>query len=151
LLASYIAAASQYVEGYTGARLITQTLRLTFDQFPDRLPVYPVQSITSIVYDDEEQAEQTLDSSAYYTSLDGMSPRIAPVDAWPAVSQEKPGAVRITLVAGFSSAPAQLKAGVLILVKEMYANRGESDAGAPMMPTTFAAHRLLKSYKRISL
>lgn len=148
LLSGYIAAATEYAEGYTGARFMTQTVRLTFESFPKFLPIYPVQNIDSIIYDDENGNEQTMSSDDYYSSLDGSLPRIASVNGWPTISDVKPGPVRITVRVGFTSIPAQLKTAILVMVKEMYANRGETTFGAPLMDTAFAAHRLLHKYKR---
>lgn len=151
LLLRLIRAATDYAENYTGCRIGTQTVLLTLDTFPDRLPIYPVQAIQSIKYDDENGVEQTLASSGYYASLDGMTPRIAPDEGWPAISSTKPGPVRIQLRVGFDDLPESLRSAILIMVKEMFAHRGESMAGASLTPTMFSASRLLAPFRRYRL
>ena len=63
-----ITEARKYIEEHTGYRLITQTWVLTMDELEEciKLPYPPLQSISSIKYQDINNVQQTL-SSNYYT------------------------------------------------------------------------------------
>jgi len=150
LLLSYILAAAAYVEGYTRARLATQTVRFTGGSFPVRLPIYPVQSITTVQYFDSDNASQTLTSADYYITVGGINPKITPVVSWPSV-YTRPDAVSITAEVGFSSTPADIKAAVLMRVKEMFDRRGESVSGASLTPSAISIASLLGPHRMIPL
>lgn len=104
-LAMYIRSAVKEVEAYTGMALASRTLRYDLDGFPCGdiiLPVYPVQSITSVAYDDDSNVAQTYSSANYYTMLNGAGPYLRPVTTWPTTYQDKPARVRITFLAGYA-------------------------------------------------
>lgn len=117
LLTSLISDERARAERVTGLRLLSQTLRLTLDEFPDASsPVSdgdtilipgPVQSITSVVYDATDGTATTLSSTLYRLDSDGPVGRLSPAygETWPA-TRDQVGAVRITYVAGYSSASA---------------------------------------------
>jgi len=146
LLYSLIEATTDWAEQYLGARLCTQTVMAIADDFPKELPVYPVQSVDSIAYDDTEGAEQTF--ADYYANLDGVNPILKPRTSWPAV-MDKPGAVRITLTVGFTEVPASIKQALLLRVKELYTQRGESTPGMSNVGRTqIPVAHLLAPYRR---
>lgn len=155
LLSQFIDSTVAWVERHLQSRLITQAVRFIGEDFGP-LPIYPIQSIDSVVYDDADGVEQTLSGSEYYTSLTGFNPVIKPVDGWPALKDGKPGSVRIEATVGYgvaSDVPADIKAAMLIRIKEMFANRGESVPGSSGMvglsPVTIDA--LLSPYRRHSV
>lgn len=129
--ASKIASVAQQIEAFTGRTLGAQTWRLTLDAFADsiELPVGPVQSITSIVYDDAEGDEQTLDA-AYYTLDLASNPQWVVRNAdysWPELL-DAVNTVRITFVAGYgASSPvlADMKDVCLDTIGYWYRNRGD--------------------------
>lgn len=151
-LLSLASAAARYVEHYTQSRLVTQVLRLHGETFGP-LPVYPLQSVDSVAYDDADDVEQTIASSDYWVRQYGMWPELRPVETWPDVMPDKPGCVRITVTVGYSEVPADIKQAILLRVKELYANRGESIPGmggiVALSPVTLKA--LLQPYRRIML
>lgn len=113
--------------------LINTTWRLTLDGFSARvsvieLPRPPVSSITSILYDDSANVEQTLLASRYKLIADAEPARVMPVynDEWPDAI-DYPGSVRITYVAGYgataASVPQAVKQAILLLVGDMFENR----------------------------
>ncbi|MCC6426278.1 MAG: phage head-tail connector protein [Phycisphaerales bacterium] len=137
LLASLIAAATDVVEKRCQRALITQTLRLSLDEFPrDKcgvvqpilLPRPRLQSITSIAYTDSAGDAQTLDSADYQ-----LDDQVEPAEIWPAVGESWPdtqegkiNAVQITYVAGYGDAaavPDGLKQAIKLLVGHWYENR----------------------------
>lgn len=108
-----IRAAREYVERHTGRQLMQAEWNVTFDRFPCssaeelRLPLWPVQSISSIKYLDAAGVEQTW-SSASYTAYVAREPAIIRPsygNYWPS-TRDEPGAVRVRQVSGYASAAA---------------------------------------------
>lgn len=158
LLTRLIKAATASVEEFTGAKLMPQTVRLEMDCFPDGavdLGLYHVEAVTSVAYDDAAGDEQTLVSGTdYWPQLDGMYPRLLPINSWPGTKAGKPAAVRITMTAGFTSAdlvPDDLKHAILMRVKEMFANRGESVQGTMSTASELAVEALAGPHRRVFL
>jgi uncharacterized phiE125 gp8 family phage protein len=103
-LVRYIAAATSEIEQHTGLILAERTMLLRLDGFPAYdidLQTYPVQSITSIKYDDSGNVETTLAATEYFTQLSGPTPFVRPVSAWPSTYLDKPASVRITMIVGY--------------------------------------------------
>lgn len=109
LLLSYIQGATDELDGIDGwlnRALVTQTWQLTLNYFPRRsirLPLPPLQSVTSIIYDASDGTETTLDASDYRVITDTDPGSVSPVSSWPAV-KDQCGAVRITYLAGYGDA-----------------------------------------------
>lgn len=152
LLPIYIAAARERAEGITHTSFIQRTVRMRLDGFPAKgfiLPVWPVVSVTSIVYDDTDGAEQTLASDQYRLVVDKPA-AIVPAwgVAWPAARSDF-GAVRVTLVAGYGASgtdiPADIRAAVLMIAGDLYEHRAESDH-EPDSKTIRRATALLQPY-----
>jgi uncharacterized phiE125 gp8 family phage protein len=132
-LTRLISSARSSIEALTGIRCIQQTVRLELNEFPGwsiDLGCYPVQSITSLVYDDENGTEQTLVAgTGYWSDLGGMYPRLSPVTAWPATHATKPACIRITMVVGYANAagvPPDLRDAILQRVAERFEHASES-------------------------
>ncbi len=105
-----ITAARQFVETVQWRTLMTSTWRLSTDRFPSwelKIPMPPLQSISSITYLDVTGATQTLSSSLYIVSSDSEPGRVTPAysQIWP-VTRPQLEAVKVTYVAGYSSAAA---------------------------------------------
>jgi uncharacterized phiE125 gp8 family phage protein len=121
ILGAYILAAQAHVEGVLGAPLSSETWEQSLDGFPCgaiRLLKQPVTAITSVKYD-VDGVETTLDSADYRTDLPGG--RVWTDSSWP--TADTLASVRVRFTCGFTSVPAPLKAAVLLLVADMYANR----------------------------
>lgn len=147
LIDSYIAAATNHVELYTGRAIMAQTWELVLDDFSDSilLPKGPVQSITSVKYYDIDSALQTLATDQY--TLDNVSDPawlVRPTDVtYPDVADGVNNVI-IRFVAGYTSVPEAIRAAILILVSHLYDNRaaGETpDAVASLLSNhrSFAA------------
>ena len=73
LVTVLITVARQSAEAYLGRSLVQQTYELALDRFPNpddvteaiNLQVWPVRSITSVQYQDEDDASQTVDAADY--------------------------------------------------------------------------------------
>jgi len=152
--------AVESVEVLLGASLTTRTYRLDLDGFPSESPyeidlqIYPVQSITSVVYDNSSNSPNetslTLNTD-YYQSLSGKYPRIAPVTSWPEAISGKPSSVRISFTAGYTSnddIPEDVRHAILVQLKNFY------DFGNEWIQGTHSVHmntvnQLLFQHKRL--
>ena len=163
LLLRLIGEATRSIETLTGTRLDSQSVQLNLNGFPDGvyscidLGVYPINSITSIKYDDINNAEQTLVlNTDYWESLGGMYPYVQAVSSWPDTKYAKPDSVRIVMDVGYytgspltSAAPDDLRHAVLIRVKEYFDNTGESVTGQSVEQTVTSVKSLTDMYRRI--
>lgn len=147
LITAWIKSARGQVERYTGRRLVTQTLRLTLDSFPDDilLPVSPVQEIVSVTYVDGDGTTQTLAADQYFLDDASSPPWLvrAAGSEWPTV-EEVANAVRVTFVAGYDAdvsppeeIPQEYVAAMLALIGRSYAYR---EGGGPEVDVILAEH-----------
>jgi len=107
LIANWITTAREMVERDSARALLTQTLTLRMDSFPDRtiyLKRLPVQSVSSVQYVDTGGTTTTLSSSSYVTDLTTEPARIQPAYGliWP-FTRYQSNAVTVTFIAGYSS------------------------------------------------
>lgn len=128
MLAGYISACRDAVEKHTGRTLINTVLELYYDEFPSNngeliLIRPPVQSVSSIIYVDEDGVSQTLSSSLYRTDLVSLYPRITPAydESWPD-TQAVSNAVKITYTAGYGAAAANVPAALKECIKSLCAD-----------------------------
>lgn len=144
----FIAAATDYVEQYTGRSIMAQTWKLSQDAFEDsfRLPKGPVQSVSAITYYDASDALQTLPASNY--TLDKESDPAWIVrnseTTWPETATGV-NVVQVTYVAGYLTVPASIKHAILLLVGDWYANR--ENTGSGMVEAPHAVTALLANYR----
>lgn len=135
LIDKWIGAARDYVETFTGRKLISQTWDLKLDGFPScdilRLPFPPVTSVTSITYTDTAGASQTWDSANYTTDLP-TGPQAGPARITPAYGVTWPStrdvinAVTVRFVCGYSApeqVPEGLQSALLQFVGHRYYHR----------------------------
>jgi uncharacterized phiE125 gp8 family phage protein len=161
LLARLIVAASELIEFRTGLKLTARTYRLDMDGFPDgdiELPVYPVNSVSAVTYSDSENSTVTMTEDAgspvgdYWVSTSGMEPYIRAVaGAWPATYLDKPNSVQVTMNAGYSDpsdCPEDLRAAVLVKVKELFDNAGETIEGTSAEASINTVQYLIAPHRR---
>ncbi|MBI1243767.1 MAG: hypothetical protein GC202_02085 [Alphaproteobacteria bacterium] len=149
LIAAYVGAARQYVESATQRQLVTATWELGLAAFPcaDRggtpprieLQRPPLATVNSVKYDDADGVEQTLAVNVDYVlftpgdSPTGPLPFIEPAfgRAWP-TARAMTNSVRIRYDSGQAAAsvPSALKAAILLIVGDLYANREGQFAGS---------------------
>lgn len=133
LITALIVAARQYVEGATNRALISQTWRLSLDYWPYanciRLPKPPLQSVTSLVYLDEDGNQTTWDASNYIVDTDSEPGRLVLADdaSWPSLTLYPSNPIRVTYVAGYgdegSDVPEHLRLALKLLIGHWYENR----------------------------
>ena len=127
---SQIAAATRYVQNWCNVQLVNATFDYYTDDLYDiiKLPNSPISSVTSIKYQDEADAEQTLTSTLY--KLDNISP-IPKIlrkynKTYPSVLDE-PNTVVVRYVAGYGatadSVPEYYKNLIKTIVAEMFEHR----------------------------
>ena len=133
LLNIFIAAARQHAETLLKRYLITQTVDLYLDSFPEwEIKLPPLQQVTAITYVDQDGVTQTIDSADYVvdaTSTASTASRITPAygEIWP-TPRDQINAVKIRFVAGYGSAsavPQCVKNWILMRVKTLYEARDE--------------------------
>lgn len=146
--------ATARAETLTGLRLITQTLLLTLDQFPRRieLPVWPVQSVTSVVYDDRDGTEQTFATDLWRVVKSRKPWSVAPAyeAVWPTPRYDF-DAVRVTFVAGFGDepddVPADVRSAIMLIASDLFEHREGAVIGATVGPIPVTAHDLLRPHR----
>lgn len=108
IISSFITAAREYAETFTRRALITQTWKLYLDEFPKviRLTRSPVQSVTSIEYEDVNGNTQTAATSDYRVDTNSEPARITEADgeSWP-LENHVTNAVIVTFDAGYGDGP----------------------------------------------
>jgi uncharacterized phiE125 gp8 family phage protein len=158
LIATYIRAAREIGEGYTGRGWFTQTWRLVADTWATEidLPMAgPLQSVTSVKYYDSDGTLQTLATSGYTVDTSSVPGRIclAAGESWPSLQTDRRSwRVEIIYVVGWTSVPlipSHFKVGTLLLVDHLYENRSAVQVGIgigavelPMTLTAFFGDRV---------
>lgn len=155
LITALIGAATDHLDGWTGIlgrAIITQTWRQDFDGFACklRLPLHPVASVSTVTYYDGDNAQQTLATSVYELLTDAAGSYVARKagQSWPG-AYNREAAVSVEFVAGEATAPAAIKAAILIIIAHLYDNRGSEGPEALAMPP--AADALLRPYRRVGV
>jgi len=158
LVTALIKTARNYLdgrEGRLGRALITQTWELVLDKFPVnemRIPLPPLQSVTSVKYDPPSGGEQTVLSSNYIVDAVSSPGWIVPVTgfAWPA-TMDTINAVRVRFVSGYgdeaSDLPDPIKQAMLLMLGHLYDNRGDEEM--PGFPPAIDA--LLSPYEVVTI
>lgn len=130
LVGNLVSAATDYVQRRTGQQLAIATLKQTWDDFVLELilDIDPVQSVSSVKYYDAAGTLTTISPTNYWVDTEARRPRIFPRPgfSWPQVQSDRPAAVQVAYVAGYSVAatiPQGLIVAILTLVKHWYVNR----------------------------
>ena len=192
LIAGLITAARDLCETYTDRALVTQTWLMVMDAFPgyiDRrsgaassvrtlatggwfllgsrwgfsLPVAPVQSVTSLTYQDQYGNTQTLRPNVDYTvDLISSPGRIFPVFStfWP-LTQYAPNAVQVQFVCGYGvpsfgadsitwtgqPVPEAIRTAIKMIVSWMYNNRDSEVVTTGVIRDNPVVSALLSQYR----
>ena len=148
----FIAGIRQKTEQYLGQTLVTSTWEYKLDKFPDEisLPMYPIQSITSIEYIDADGIEQTF-SDIQYDKAGRLKPSYG--NLWPA-TRDQYDAVTVTYVAGNTHAgnvTQDVKLAMLLWVGSCDLNRENVLIGTSIVDIPDGAKALLNPYRRLML
>jgi uncharacterized phiE125 gp8 family phage protein len=134
LIQTFIVAARIYVENLLNQKLITQTIKVSYDRFPpqgDLLKLWtsPIQSLTSIKYYEEDDTENTLDNTTYEVDnfAEFMRVIMRSGNTWPNISLRNLNGVVVECVAGFgdtaADVPQDIKQAIKMLVGHFYEHR----------------------------
>jgi uncharacterized phiE125 gp8 family phage protein len=161
LLAGYIRAATDAVEGMTGLKLLDQTWEWSVDRFPNRcawlrLPTAPLLQLVSVVYQDPQGVVQTLDPLIY--RIEGIGDAqparllLAHGQTWPSTWRGL-GTVMIRARYGWvdhNSIPEALRQAVSMLVAYWFNQREAAAIGpdyGPVSDVPFSVKEILEPYR----
>lgn len=140
LIAQWIKAARKLAEDYQHRSYITQTYKLTYDNFPALcfdFPRPPLISVESVRYYDTDDVEATFDSSKYFIDLISEVGRLALNDgeSWPTVALRPINGVIIDFTTGYGAnadaVPDSVKNAIYLYCTYMYENREAEDGTIP--------------------
>lgn len=138
-------------EGWLGRAIVAQTWSQQFDAFERSilLDIAPVTAISSVVYEDADGSDQTVAADQYELINGGSAPELRFIDdfAFPVVGDDKP-VLTVTFVSGYGddeAVPAAIKAGILLMVGDLYQQREAKIEGGLIENST--VRRLLDSYR----
>lgn len=158
LLRSYLRSARELVESESGITLIRKTVKELRSDWPCRrvleLSLWPIISVTSVKYLDENEEEQTFDPETEYRSSTLGRPAylsLAPQVAWPTVALDRPDAIRIEYECGFDlaskPAPEPARQAILLLAAHYYRNREAAVIGTVNSELQLGLDRLVDQLK----
>ena len=151
-ITNLIKVARRAVERYLKRSLITQTWEVYYDNLIDemRLPYGPIQSVTSVSYYNLDGVLTVLPSTAYWPDLDGIIKRGYDV-TYPEVQYGRPNAVVIEYKAGYgddsTDVPEDIIHAMLIMITDLFENRGEVVIGASTNRIDGHMRNLLHDYR----
>jgi uncharacterized phiE125 gp8 family phage protein len=153
-ITALIAVARAACEAETNRAFLTQTWTLTLQDFPGviTVPHPPLQSVTSIVYKDDNGSSQTLAATEYQTDLVSEPGRIAPARncSWPSTDSETLDPVTITYVAGWTAAasvPNEIKHAIKLLAGHWFEHLEAVTMEGTPNTLPFAVSMLLTHWK----
>lgn len=135
LIAGFIAAVTGHIDGpdgWLGRAIGIQTLEAGMDGFvydPIRLSYPPFVDLVSIRYEDVTGAWQDLDPATYEVRDDEIG--TAWGKSWPGTRAYRGASrsVRIRYRAGYEVLPAPIRVALLMMVDDLYRNRGNVAVG----------------------
>lgn len=152
LISGLITSARDWVESFDNRALITQTWELILDSFPGsdilKLPLPPLQSVSSIKYINDAGIEATFATTDYTVDWRSEPGRIRLMEneSWPSVDLYIWNGVRIRFICGFglaASVPERYKQAIKLLVGHWYENREQVMAGVTPSEIPFGVKALL--------
>lgn len=152
LIEDQINSAWDYVAEILDRTLLTTTYTLTFDDWPDEIVLRrpPVQSVTSVEYQDTDDQTQTLTAGDdYHVTTDGDTGRIKPHIEWPQAYGYGYDNIKVTYDAGYGSAsdiPKAIRQAIISVVIDLYESPGLTLV--QNQPANKTVERLLGLYKR---
>lgn len=137
LIGTYIDAAFEQIEHRTNAQLLTATFEASLDCFPRlatcplRLHGYPLQSVQSITYQDDQEYDYTWDDTEYEVLVNRIPGIVRPKQRymWPTPSRN----VVVSYTAGYgatwASLPITARHAVLLLAEHYFDQRAPVNIG----------------------
>ncbi len=153
-----ITAARQALEDASDLALITQSWRVSLDNWPDtvvELPRRPAQSVTEVRVTNLNGIDVVLDAGTYELKSIGDLARLVkhPSGIWPAPGRFG-GGIEIDYMAGYGNAasnvPKSLRQALLMVIAHVYENRELLSRGGDQ-PLPSGVDALLAPYRRVRL
>lgn len=161
LLGALIQAATDHLDGWSGVLgrcLVTQTWRQSFEEFTGRtlrLPFPGAASITSVTYQDADDATQTVAPESYALKEDALGAYLFFAESFTVPETfYRPDAVSVTFTAGYGAAdavPQAIKQAMLLLIGHWYENREAVNIGNIPTEIPMAMNALIAPYRRVSV
>lgn len=136
-LEALITSARRIIESVLNRRLVTQTWELALDEFPRsdriRIPYPPLQTITSVIYYDEDETAATFDDDYYHVDTYDEPGHVVLVSGqnWPSTTLRTVNGVIIKYDCGYGDAasdvPGEYRQAVKMLAAELYEHREATD------------------------
>lgn len=140
LLTAYAVAGASLLEAATQRRFLTQELEWTPACWAPvlRVPVAPVEAITSLTYVDVNGDAQTLTEGTHFVvSPSGPTVTIRPISGtcWPLTDPDaaEPLAVRFEVGQPVDEIGDNVKAAVMLLAARRFRHRGDEEAALPAL------------------
>jgi uncharacterized phiE125 gp8 family phage protein len=147
-------AAVEHCANFLGLTLITSTLEIALDEFPDDdepidLPLGPVRSIVSVSWGDESDDE--LDAADFVLDNYRKPAQLKAATTWPDLTAY-PNILKVRYIAGYGvdsdggeALPKIIRAAILVELTNLYENRGDE------MISTHAANLLRPMRVRLGM
>ncbi len=155
-LEGLVLSATEDVEQVTGRKLITQTWKLLFNEWPGGaeiiLPFGECVSVSSIKYIDVDGVEATWDEENYIVDTDSVPGRvvIGYDKSWPSGQLYSVNPIVVEFVTGYGAAvdvPEKIKHAIKMIVKHWHENREPVLVGASVANIPLTVDRLLWPFR----
>jgi uncharacterized phiE125 gp8 family phage protein len=155
-----VTAARYHLETETRRQFITATYALKLDCFPGavqplHLPKPPLQSVSSVSYEDAAGATQTLSTGSYQV-VTGTDPGYIipePGETWPVTETDREEAVTVTYIAGYGTSSTDMPDALIhankLMVGQYYEFREPVVVGTNTAKLPMAVEALISDYKMI--
>lgn len=157
LINTLILAASSAAQEMAGKALVSQSWQWQTAQPTGRvsLPMFPIETIDAITYQDADDATQSLTVSDFRLFGDQNSAAIEPKDgiSWPSM-HARPDALSITFTAGFgdiSTVPDTLKTAALLLIAHWFENRMAVSVGKTANAVPMGVQYLIEQNRKVRI
>jgi uncharacterized phiE125 gp8 family phage protein len=154
LLSTYIRAAREYCEDYTGRHFSEKTLGFS-GCFPEsRKPIELSPNFDDILYVeyiDSKGTNQSIAQTDLYVDHFGLHGSIQPKAAWPLTAPNHPHPVTIHFECGSGECPLAVKQSILLLAAHWYQNREGSTIGVASKEAEYSVHSLLEHLRVINV
>nr|WP_317894429.1 phage head-tail connector protein [uncultured Sphingomonas sp.] len=156
LIEAFVAAATGHIDGpdgWLGRAIGVQTLEAAVQTWaiPEniRLPFPPLIAVESISYRDADRQKVDVPADRYEV-VDGLLEATG-VPAWSNARPAKNG-LRVRYKAGYSKLPAPIRAAILLMVGDLWRNRGEAGGAetAQRVAMSTTVENLLSPYRVFS-
>ena len=132
-ISGLVAAATSYLQQYTGRLIYTQTIVEYVDAFPDEreLPLhcYPITSVV-LKYYNEDDTLTTMSASDYWVHTAKKPCSVEIKDVWP-TTKNRAGAVRVEITGGDALPLADVRHAIKIIVGFWFEQPDETQINIP--------------------